>query len=213
MFKSRVIIIIFLGILLVACEKQKVMEQKTTSNSSPSSVVLKDKVEKIEPKTDAEKKQPDNVSSTTAQTISGWAYEQSQDTMRGTVTKYAVLKSTNKLDFSFPYNGGSTAELVIFGGKSNRYYVNLDIDKGQFLQRRMWFKFDNGPVLDSLKFGDLSVHEDGSADTVSIAQGNTRGFVQKIDKSSRLTIEAEFYKDGKKQIEFDVAGLDLAKLK
>ena len=125
-----------------------------------------------------------------------WKYDQSVDKMRGTNERYATLESTTRPNFEFPYSGGSVTTLLILATKDH-YYVKLSTNKGQFLQKRMWFKFDNGPVIDSNSIGDLEVDDDDPRN-VSLAIGYGNALVSKIMKSKHMTIEAEFY-GGEKQ--------------
>ena len=46
-----------------------------------------------------------------------WQYTETKDQMRGIVTSYATVQSTNQLDFDFPYRGGSTVTLLKFWAK------------------------------------------------------------------------------------------------
>ena len=142
-----------------------------------------------------------------------WQYGESKDSMRGTTDKYAVLTSSNVLNFSFPYNGGTSAELVIFSDKSRGYVIQLSVGKGQFLQKQMYLKFDDSKVIEVTKFGDTTVREDGSPNSVTIAMGRPKEFVKKLSDAKHLTIEAMFYQDGSQQIEFETANLDLSKIK
>jgi len=42
-----------------------------------------------------------------------WEYKENIDQMRGTKTKFAEITSNNSVNFAFPYNGGSTLDLII----------------------------------------------------------------------------------------------------
>ena len=48
-----------------------------------------------------------------ANTAAKWTYESRRDEMRDTLTESYQSTSLNKLNFKFPYNGGSTGTLVV----------------------------------------------------------------------------------------------------
>jgi hypothetical protein len=71
-----------------------------------------------------------NTSSETAST-SKWNYEEETDKMTSGKKFYASIESNNKLEFEFPYDGGSTGKITVRNTeKSNE--VLLGISKGQF---------------------------------------------------------------------------------
>jgi hypothetical protein len=81
---------------------------------------------------------------------SKWTYDTKEDRMRNKITHYAQLDSDNKLDFAFPYSGGSTGMIVLRNGPRGKDAM-LMVDKGQFLcSVEGWcalkVKFDNGPI-------------------------------------------------------------------
>jgi hypothetical protein len=83
---------------------------------------------------------------------SGWRYEQEKDEMRGTVSRYAVLRSSTVLNFGFPYGNASTIDLVIQNdpnGKITPIRLYLRVSEGQFSCRDdsdVAVKFDQGEI-------------------------------------------------------------------
>lgn len=62
-----------------------------------------------------------------------WQYSNTEDKMRGERFDYAILDSTNKIEFDFPYNGGSTLQLVVRKKNGKVDAILLSVTKGQIL--------------------------------------------------------------------------------
>lgn len=125
-----------------------------------------------------------------------WSYGSYTNSMTDKTESYAVVKSLNKVNFSFPYEGGSTFKLIVF----NNHQIQLIASKGQFLY--------GGYLL--LKFDDskprtlgCSLPSDGSADEVIFVVGHR--IIKEMRNHTILRIEAPFYQDGRKIIEFNIS--------
>ena len=134
-----------------------------------------------------------------------WQYSETADAMRGTATKFALLQSATTLQFSFPYQGGSTAELKL-QKDAKRSDVVLSVSKGQFIcysfnDDKVTVKFDNGPVQE-FSCGNAA---DGSHDLIFIQPAAK--FISALKRSKALIIEAPFYQAGNRQMHFSTAGL------
>lgn len=138
-------------------------------------------------------------------TKQNWTYQETTDEMSGDKSYFASCTSTNKLEFEFPYGGGSTFTLAIRNNKkSNNVY--LSVDKGQFKTSIMnsescRVKFDDGqPVNFSFVSSD-----DGSTDIIFF--NSESKFISKLKKAKKVKIEAPFFNAGRQIIQFDVDGL------
>jgi hypothetical protein len=136
---------------------------------------------------------------------SGWVYQRSKDEMRGTTSKFAVLKSSNFLIFGFPYKGGA-ARLALRQRPEDGLNVILTID-GQFLCSQFTndtvaVKFDDGPIR---RFECSRPKEESSG---SIFINDEQTFLSRLRKAKKVIIEADFYREGPKQMVFNVGGLD-----
>jgi len=134
-----------------------------------------------------------------------WHYDEQRDEMRGTVRKYAWANADEQLQFAFPYGGGSTPSIRL--RKSGRgTEVLLDVSKGQFMcfidGCWVYVKFDGGAVT---RYSAVPP-SDGTSNVLFLDPAAQ--FVKKLKKANHVTIEAEFYQEGKRQMTFDVAGLD-----
>ena len=66
-----------------------------------------------------------------------WKYKTEKNSMTDEIKSNASLLSSNKLQFSFPYNGGATGKISIRQSKINQELKSLftfEIDKGQILK-------------------------------------------------------------------------------
>lgn len=140
-----------------------------------------------------------------AEPASNWRYEETQNEMDGIKSYYATATSSNEIEFEFPYQGGSTAS-VILRNTNGKNEVMLAISKGQFIASfggadYIRAKFDNDKPM-SLSYGMPS---DGSSNTIFL--GGTSKFMAKLKVSKKLIIEAEFYDAGTKTMRFDIEGL------
>ncbi|MQW93380.1 hypothetical protein GFH30_04960 [Acinetobacter wanghuae] len=149
----------------------------------------------------------DSASITIEKTPSNWEYSEKNDEMRNEKTVFAVTTSQNKVDFDFPYNGGSELYLTLRKHK-NDVDVILMISKGQFLcglrSCEASFKFDNNNI-ESITLVEPDTH---SADTLFVAYDKTEAkIINNVKNSQKLVIELPFYQEGKKQFTFDVSNL------
>ena len=168
----------------------------TTSVSSPPKAAPQTAIQV--PKTTPAQDKP-------AKPVSKWTYSEDTDKMRGTKTTYAMIESENALEFGFPYAGGN-ATLVLRKRATDGLNVVLEI-KGQFTcnsfnDETVAVKFDSGSIE---RYG-CSEPADGSTGVLFI-NGAGR-FVAKLKKAKSVIIEAQFYQQGRQQMQFDVAGLE-----
>ena len=157
-------------------------DEKTSSKGNQTSTEVKKEVEKK----------------------SNWVYEQDTDKMSGTIRYFAFTTSTNKIEFEFPYEGGSTFQLIVRNmGKRNE--VLLSVSKGQFipsigLSENVRIKFDDEKPF----YVGYDSPEDGSTDLIFLNSAQT--IINKLKKAKKLMIEAPFFEAGRQIIYFDVDG-------
>jgi len=133
-----------------------------------------------------------------------WAYGEKIDQMSSTPIYLAQVISGTVLNFEFPYDGGASAYLTI-RNKDGLNKAYLEISKGQFLihsSAKMWkLRFDQDET-DYYLFNPTSSGNSRIAFVSRAAE-----FISKVKKHKRLFIEAEFYQEGLRQIEFDISNL------
>ena len=137
-----------------------------------------------------------------------WHYDiDSSDKMEKSIIKLALCESLNKIDLNAPYDGGILGYINIRNGwhhKGNEAFIT--VDKGQFMpslegESSIKVKFDENKPM-SFNYNEAS---SGSSGIIFIE--NAGRFLESLKKSKRVIIEAEFFDNGYKQLEFNSAGL------
>lgn len=135
---------------------------------------------------------------------SSWKYSEKEDKMTSNKILYASVIAKEKLQFDFPYNGGSEATLII-RKNDNVNDIMLRVSKGQFNN-----SISGGDVR--IRFDELKPKKysflppsDGSSDVIFLKP--VKELLSKIKQSHKMIIEAEFFNEGLRHIEFDIEGL------
>lgn len=134
-----------------------------------------------------------------------WEYSETIDEMSKEKSYHAEIKSPTKVNFDFPYEGGSTFDLEITKGNKVQI-IGLHVSKGQFMtsirgdEEEMRIKFDDEQPM-NVKYHSPS---DGSSDRIYLDSADE--IIAKLKTAKKLVIEPEFYQAGTKQIEFNVEG-------
>lgn len=158
---------------------------------------------------------PDDESAETSSEQSGisasndkskWKYSHSINEMDNVRTDFAELDAENKLEFEFPYNGGSTFTFVV--RKTNgKYTLLLIVDKGQFMSNvlgdeRLRIKFDDGETF-QWNYTDTN---DGRSNIIFPTY--TDEFLTALKKSKSMLIEAPFAFAGRQVVRFKTENLN-----
>jgi hypothetical protein len=134
-----------------------------------------------------------------------WQYSEQTDEMNGQKLKFAIVTSTNTVEFGPPYEGGSSFNFAV-RKKGNKNEIYLQVDKGQFMpsfmdERKVRLKFDGGAPI-SVTYTTAS---DGSANYIFLESVNK--IISKLKTAKQLKADAEFFQEGRRVMEFNVAGL------
>ncbi|OJJ22502.1 hypothetical protein BKI52_07425 [marine bacterium AO1-C] len=189
-FASFMLVVFFI-VLAVASSDDTESGKENKSGNSETSTSTKDE------QSEEEKKK------------ANWTNEETEDKMSGQKRFFTYTTSTNKIEFDFPYQGGSTFTLLVRNmGKGND--VALSVSKGQFMpsimnERVVRVKFDDEQPSNYAYAGT----DDGSSTTIFLV--NARQFINKLKKAKKLMIEAPFYDAGMQIIYFDVEGFKWSK--
>ena len=185
------IILSIINILLISFLTNSMIDDQNDVNINDNKIVKNSKIEKS-----SINDQPTNLIK--------WNFQEQIDKMTSNKIKFASIEANELLYFDFPYDGGSIATLTIRkkDGVNNIY---LSISKGQFILTNfnngyLRIKFDNEPPI---KYSIL-MPSDYSSDVIFINSSNT--IISKLKKCKKIIIEAEFYDEGNRQMEFDVNG-------
>ncbi|MCA9701645.1 MAG: hypothetical protein KC431_29260, partial [Myxococcales bacterium] len=137
---------------------------------------------------------------------SEWRYNVRDDPMGGAVATAAV-QSSNSFEFEFPYQGIQHVSLTIRSDDGTD--VILSIEQGQFLCTMgcsVMVRFDDGPT-DRWRAVGPSDHS-----TESIFLRKESQFLKQLKNARVLRIEADFFQEGKRVLEFPVARFDASKV-
>lgn len=132
-----------------------------------------------------------------------WSYSEHRDEMRDEVGRTACLRSSNAIDFDFPYNGGSYGSLCFRENPQFGFDAFFRVSKGQFLcgiyDCRVRVKVDDGPVQ-RLTVNPPASHDH---DLLFFANNVEQRLLEQVRSSHRLVIEADFFRHGSAQFVFD----------
>lgn len=146
--------------------------------------------------------------SSTQQFLAGkrWDYSTQMDAMSGKPIQFAMLLSSNTVEFARPYDGKQRATLSLRTHPRYGKDVILRIDRGQLLCRHRGCEV-------SVRFGEREPvsytalrPEDNSSTLLFIK--NYHAFVENMMKSDVVRISPSVYKEGRPIFEFATAGFD-----
>jgi hypothetical protein len=136
-----------------------------------------------------------------------WTYSEKVDQMRNGHVKFAQTVSTNEAQFGPPYNGGSKMAIIIRRGDRASgvgFESFAAIDRGQYHCGidgcAVAIKFDDAPVE------TWPMHEGTNSQGIFFT--STPRLVSKLKSAKSVVVEAEFFREGKRQFTFDVSGLE-----
>lgn len=183
------------GVLLVLAIIGSVMKKDETKATTTEATSSSDKPESSAPPAAETPKPKEN-----------WSYSESEDKMSNDKTYFASTKSTNTVEFDFPYNGGSSFNLIL-RSKEGQTDVLVKVSKGQFMtsfsnDKTVRVKFDDGSP-ENFNYGSSTT---GESELIFIL--SEKKFIEKLKKAQKVMIEAEFYQEGRQIMEFDVSGLN-----
>lgn len=134
-----------------------------------------------------------------------WQYRESADKMGRGKIKNATVNSLNQVEFDSPYRGPQRATLQLRNHPKYGRDVILSIERGQFLcsydECNVQVRFGTGkPVT-------FSVSEPADHSTTVLFINDYARFVLKAKKANKVSVEAQFFQEGTRVFEFDIAGL------
>ncbi|WP_019988180.1 hypothetical protein [Rudanella lutea] len=144
-----------------------------------------------------------SIMSQTRTSAEGWKYSQSQSTT-GDITYRAVLSSTNTIEFSYPYTGGTNVSLTIRKTKENEY-VYLEVEKGLFTR-----SFQNGSAqvqFDGRKpiTYNLSAAANGRANIVFFEKEDR--LIEQMKRAKNMLVSLSFAGQKPREVKFQITGL------
>ena len=139
----------------------------------------------------------------TKEDVETWVYDSPENEM-GEKSVMARIISTNKVNFEFPYNGGSLGSIT-FRKKGNDLSAMFIITKGQI-------DFDYDGTYARIKFDDESpikweISQSASSNSEIAFFENEKKLLDKFKKSKKVVVEIGFYQSGNSQFTFNTEGL------
>ncbi len=141
-----------------------------------------------------------------AEALRNWSIYRDIDAMDDSEVLYAIAESENEVKFGFPY-GDNYFNLTI-RNKNGKNDVLLKctkscqfIGQGPYDTEKLRIRFDSAPAEKYSYNGPA----DYSSDVIFIKPADK--FVNKIKKADTVKIEAPFYNEGRRIIEFNTYGL------
>lgn len=136
-------------------------------------------------------------------------YFEQKNSMTGRLTKFEKFESQNSVEFSFPYQGGTTGQLLLRNDPQFGKDVIFQISKGQILCNSfsgcsVAISIDGGPVFNVSGIGP----EDGSTSTIFF----NWSLVAKLKDAKSIKIQPPTFQNGRPVFEFDLSGIDIARM-
>ena len=134
-----------------------------------------------------------------------WVYSTTPDAMTSEPIQIAATHSVSVLQFNSPYGGPQRATLSLRKHPRKGLAVMLSVERGQFVcagECRLSARFDDAPAMAL----PASAADDGSTSAVFVTVIGL--FMESLRVSHRVLIEATFYQEGSRVIEFATQGLE-----
>lgn len=139
---------------------------------------------------------------------SDWKYSETEDEMIDKPIYFAYIESENKVDFDFPYDGGSRLAFIIRESPQYGNDMYIKISKGQFNAGidgdKIQIRFDNDEAF-TIKCSSPS---DLSADQLFLRSSEFDRILKLIKESKTMKIKAEFFDEGTRTFRFNIEGLE-----
>ncbi|KAA2240548.1 hypothetical protein F0L74_30825 [Chitinophaga agrisoli] len=152
---------------------------------------------------------PDSTKAMAASVVetptSSWQYKEEEDKMTSKKIYGAYVNAKEELQFEFPYNGGSVAT-VYLRNRDGKTDIILMVSKGQFAH-----SIDGQAIrvrFDDQQPGTYNCSTSSDGDSKVLFITNVSKFLKNAKAANKMIIEAEFYNEGLRQMEFDIAGLE-----
>jgi len=135
-----------------------------------------------------------------------WSYSSSKDDISSRNIISAATTSTNSVNFSPPYDGGSTLQIYVRNHPRSGVDVILSVSRGQIVCDVS----DGCPIMAAFDGGKPQrftgrVPSDYSSSALFVSPSGR--FIDNLRRSSRAVIEVGFYQEGQQQFTFNTKNL------
>jgi hypothetical protein len=136
----------------------------------------------------------------------GWRYSNYTDKMSDIDYDIAAISSVEPFQLSAPYAGDQYAILMLRRAPLDKYDLTLGIKRGQFLCGAgqgcyVLVRFDQAKSI------SVEVARPADHDTTVLIFRKLPWILHRLRTAKRVFIAADFYQEGRRVFEFDVAGL------
>ena len=136
-----------------------------------------------------------------------WTYTKSEDKMSGRRISQATIRSTNEVNFDFPYSGKQKGRLSIRNHPRFGDDIIFSIDRGQLVgdplaKKTATVRFDDTEPI------EYALNDSNDHGTTTVFFVNNEGFYSKLVSSNRVRISIPVYQEGNPIFEFDVSKFD-----
>ena len=136
--------------------------------------------------------------------VTTWTYENRVEAAGDPVTHRASLTSPTRLQFGFPFTGGSTVRLGL-RTRDGDALVSLHVQNGAFNKSfqggTVRFRFDGGSAV-TYRY---AAAENGSATVIFLDRSDA--LIRKLKASRQLVVDLDFHNQGNRSFTFQTAGL------
>lgn len=138
----------------------------------------------------------------------GWEYSTSVNEMDDSKTYLAKIEALEKLEFKFPYNGGTQVGVTVRNQSSeNDVMLRIPKGKGQFIgsimgDKVITMRFDDNPAI-KVKY---DMPADYSSETIFLRDADN--IIKNLKSAETLIVQCEFFNEGTQTMKFDVAGFE-----
>ena len=142
--------------------------------------------------------------------LEGWSYRQQIDEMTGGVTEFATVDAQNALKLAFPSTGLGIGSLMLRARKREGETVIFVMPTAQITcddPCRLRVRFDDRPVQSF----EGALPRGQGRESIAIFPSNK--FIAELKKSTRVRVEATYYRHGPRISDFNVQGLEWGKKK
>lgn len=160
--------------------------------------------EEVGDNTNSEDNQSVSTESNKNDDLVEWKVRESVDEMTDTKNVWKSLESENEVEFSFPYDGGSSLKLEVRYMKKNGTDVILTISKGQLLSSEVigsnyiTVRFDE----DAPQKFQTSSPTDGSSDCLFLK--DEQKFINRAKTAKSIKIQVPVFQEGSPLFTFKV---------
>lgn len=136
-----------------------------------------------------------------------WSYARAADPMSKGISHTATIRSSNTVNFDFPYEGAQNGRLTLRTDPQYGKDVIFRIEKGQILcssyeSCTVRVRFDDEDAASYTAVGAA----DNSTETIFLR--NYSRFVEKMMKAQRVRISMNVHREGVQVFDFDVSGFN-----